>query len=64
MGADPSRFRTKSLRMVQRVVKAWRAEVMGRIILDGDWIKRVPTSPDALEAEVTHSTTMPGNILR
>jgi hypothetical protein len=64
MGADPLRFRTKSLRMVQRVVKAWRAEVMGRIILDGDWIKRVPTSPDALEAEVTHSTTMPGNILR
>jgi hypothetical protein len=64
MGADPSRFRTKSLRMVQRVVKAWRAEVMGRIILDGDWIKRVPPSPDALEAEVAHSTTMPGNILR
>jgi hypothetical protein len=64
MGADPLRFRTKSLRMVQRVVKAWRAEVMGRIILDGDWIKRVPPSPDALEAEVTHSTTMPGNILR
>ena len=33
--------------MVQKVVKAWRAEVMGRIILDGDWIKRVPAYPSA-----------------
>ena len=42
-------LRTKSLRTVQRAVKAWRAEVMRRIILDGDWIKRVPASPPAAE---------------
>ena len=64
MSADPSRFRPKSLRMVQRVVKAWRAEVMGRIILDGDWIKRVPAYPSAAGGEIAHSIATPGNILR
>ncbi len=64
MDADPSRFRTRSLRMVQRVVKAWRADVMGRIILDGDWIKRMPTCPSAAGAEIVHSIATPGNILR
>jgi hypothetical protein len=64
MGADPSRFRTRSLRMVQRIVKAWRADMMGRIILDGDWIKRVPVSPSAAEGEIVRSITLPSNILR
>lgn len=64
MGADPARFRPRSLRMVQRVVKAWRADVMGRIILDGDWIKRVPVYPSAAGGEIVHSIATPGNILR
>lgn len=52
MDADPARFRTRSLRMVQKVVKAWRADVMGRIILDGDWIKRAHANPSAAEGEI------------
>ncbi len=47
MDVDPSHFRTRSLRMVQKVVKTWRADVMGRIILDGDWIKRAHANPSA-----------------
>ena len=27
-------------------VKAWRMEIAGRIILDGDWMKRAPVSGD------------------
>ena len=64
MDADPSHFRTRSLRMVQRVVKTWRADVMGRIILDGDWIKRAHANPSAAEGEIIRSITAPGNILR
>ncbi|MER8651498.1 hypothetical protein [Mesorhizobium sp. M1121] len=44
---DPSRFREKNLRMVQRLVKAWRVEIAGRIILDGDWMRNCPLSPSA-----------------
>ncbi len=54
MAADPSRFTEKSLRMVQRVVKPWRADLMGRIILDGDWIKRIPASSPTVEREIDH----------
>jgi hypothetical protein len=54
MDADPSRFTEKSLRMVQRVVKPWRADLMGRIILDGDWINRVPISSPTVEREIDH----------
>jgi hypothetical protein len=64
MDADSSRFTTKSLRMVQKVVKPWRADLMERIILDGDWIKRVPVSPSAAGKEMDHPTTMLGSILR
>ena len=64
MVADPSRFTRKSLRMVQKVVKPWRAELMGRIILDGDWIKQVPVCPSAADKEMGHSITTPGNILQ
>ncbi|MDK1390155.1 hypothetical protein QN224_33310 [Sinorhizobium sp. 8-89] len=38
MSADPSRFTKKSLRTVQMAVKAWRIEMAGQIILDGDWL--------------------------
>lgn len=44
---DPSRFKEKNLRMVQRLVKAWRKEMAGRIILDGGWMKSWPLSPSA-----------------
>ena len=64
MGADQSRFKKKSLRMVQKVVKAWRANLMGQTILDGDWITRVPATPSAAGGEIIPSITTPGNILR
>ncbi|RWD61339.1 MAG: hypothetical protein EOS60_33030 [Mesorhizobium sp.] len=41
---DPSRFKEKNLRMVQRLVKAWRMEMAGLIILNGDWMKSWPLS--------------------
>jgi hypothetical protein len=37
---------------------------MGRIILDGDWIKRVHAYSSAAEGEIARSITTPGNILR
>lgn len=39
---DPSRFKERNLRMVQRLVKAWRMEMAGLIILDGGWMKSWP----------------------
>lgn len=47
---DPARFREKNLRMVQRLVKAWRMEMAGLLILNGDWIKSLPSSPAAAVA--------------
>ncbi|WP_037436745.1 integrase catalytic domain-containing protein, partial [Sinorhizobium fredii] len=47
VSADPSRFTKKALRTVQMAVKAWRMEIAGQIILDGDWMKRAPVSPPA-----------------
>ncbi|WP_287290558.1 hypothetical protein [Mesorhizobium sp.] len=44
---DPSRFKEKNLRMVQRLVKVWRMEMAGLIILDGGWMKSWPLSPSA-----------------
>ncbi|MER9319307.1 hypothetical protein NKI31_28115 [Mesorhizobium sp. M0659] len=44
---DPSRFKEKNLRMVQRLVKAWRMEMAGLIILDGGWMKSWPLSSSA-----------------
>lgn len=35
---DPSRFNKKNTRIVQRLVKAWRMEMAGLVILDGGWI--------------------------
>jgi hypothetical protein len=45
---DPVRFREKNLRMVQRLVKAWRMEMAGLIILDGGWMKSLPVSSVAV----------------
>lgn len=47
MNADPSRFTLKSARTVQKAVKVWRAEITGQIILGGDWMKSLATSPPA-----------------
>ncbi|ESX60202.1 hypothetical protein X759_36035 [Mesorhizobium sp. LSHC420B00] len=33
--------------MVQRLVKVWRMEMAGLIILDGGWMKSWPLSPSA-----------------
>ncbi|MES0007820.1 hypothetical protein NKJ64_22015 [Mesorhizobium sp. M0062] len=41
---DPSE---ENLRMVQRLVKAWRTEMAGLIILDGGWMTSWPLSPFA-----------------
>ncbi|APG93350.1 transposase (plasmid) [Sinorhizobium americanum] len=51
ISADPSRFTEKSLRTVQMAVKAWRMEIAGQIILDGDWMKRAPFSSPAAAGE-------------
>lgn len=53
MSADPSRFTKKCERTVQIAVKAWRAEVTGQIILDGDWIKDLAVSSPASAGEDT-----------
>ena len=37
MAAEPTRFTPKSLRMTQRLVKMWRADIAARIIVDGGW---------------------------
>ncbi|CCM80239.1 transposase [Rhizobium mesoamericanum STM3625] len=47
---DPARFKAKNIRMVQRLVKTWRMEMAGLVILDGGWIKSLPASPAAAAA--------------
>ncbi|WP_259664104.1 MULTISPECIES: hypothetical protein [Rhizobium] len=42
---DPARFKAKNIRTVQRLVRAWRMEMDGLVILDGGWIKSLPASP-------------------
>ena len=66
MSADPSRFTQKSERTVQIAVKAWRAEITGQIILNGDWMKGVVISPPAAAGgDMTHLVvTQLGNNLR
>ena len=46
MGAEPTRFSTKSLRMIQRLVKLWRAEIAVQIVIDGDWL--ASSQPDEI----------------
>ncbi|WP_232512260.1 hypothetical protein [Novosphingobium sp. PP1Y] len=66
MSADPSRFTKKSERTVQLAVKAWRAEITGQIILNGDWMKGFALSPPAAAGgDRAHlATAQPGNNLR
>ncbi|SEI21495.1 Integrase core domain-containing protein [Rhizobium tibeticum] len=63
---DPARFKAKNIRMVQRLVKAWRMEMAGLLILDGGWIKSLPASPAvaaAGDAGIPKPATF-GNIYR
>ncbi|AOR77385.1 hypothetical protein [Novosphingobium resinovorum] len=66
MNADPSRFTLKSARTVQKAVKVWRAEITGQIILGGDWMKSLATSPPAAAGgDVAHlAVAQLGNNLR
>jgi hypothetical protein len=49
--------------MVQRLVKAWRMEMAGLIILNGGWINSLPVSPAAGDTGTTSITAL-GYILR
>ncbi len=66
ISAEPARFTKKSERTVQIAVKAWRAEITGQIILNGDWMKGVAISaPAAAGADMAHlATAQLGNNLR
>ncbi|GGC16472.1 hypothetical protein GCM10011494_39170 [Novosphingobium endophyticum] len=66
MSADPSRFTKKNERTVQIAVKAWRAEITGQIILNGDWMKDFAISPPAAAGgDMAHrATAQSGNNLR
>ncbi len=66
MNTDPSRFTLKSARTVQKAVKVWRAEITGQIILGGDWMKSLATSPPAAAGgDVAHlAVAQLGNNLR
>jgi hypothetical protein len=55
MRADPPRFTKKSARTVQIAVKAWRAEITGQMILNGDWMKGdAMSSPAAAGEDMAH----------
>jgi len=45
---EPSRFKERNIRMVQRLVKAWRMEMAGLTILDGGWIGSLAVSSSAM----------------
>ncbi len=47
---DPARFTKRNLRMMQRLVRTWRMEAAGLVILDGGWIRSVPVSPATIAA--------------
>lgn len=47
---DPARFKQKNLRMMQRLVRTWRMELAGLVILDGGWIRSLPLSSATIAA--------------
>ncbi|WP_198351133.1 hypothetical protein [Flavisphingomonas formosensis] len=58
MSADPSRFTKKNERLAQKAVKAWRAEIIGQIILGGEWMKSAAiSSPAAAGEDIAHLMT-------
>ncbi|MQW43367.1 hypothetical protein I0J99_27115 (plasmid) [Sinorhizobium meliloti] len=61
---DPIRFTEKNIRMVQMLVKAWRMEMAGLVILDGGWIKSLPSAAAAAVDTGTSASAVLGNILR
>lgn len=50
--------------MVQRLVKAWRMEMAGLIILDGGWIKSLRSAAMAADDTGTSASAVLGNIPR
>lgn len=61
---DPIRFTGKNIRMVQMRVKAWRMEMAGLVILDGGWIKSLPSAAAAADDTGTSASAVLGNIPR
>ncbi|RVK90064.1 hypothetical protein CN151_34405, partial [Sinorhizobium meliloti] len=61
---DPIRFTEKNIRMVQMLVKAWRMEMAGLVILDGGWIKSLPSAAAAAVDAGTSASAVLGNIPR
>ena len=61
---DPVRFTEKNIRMVQKLVRAWRMEMAGLIILDGGWIKSLPSAAAAAVDTGTSASAVLGNIPR
>ena len=61
---DPIRFTEKNIRMVQMLVKAWRMEMAGLVILDGGWIKSLPSAVAAAVDTGTSASAVLGNIPR
>lgn len=63
---DSARFEEKNIRMVQRLVKVWRMEMAGLVILHGGWITSLPVPPAAAMAGEMSNVATPalGNILR
>lgn len=66
MAAEPTRFTPKSLRMTQRLVKMWRAEIAARIIVDGGWTMTMSAAHVEARSDCTGNVTASalGNILR
>lgn len=65
MAAEPTRFTPKSLRMTQRLVKMWRAEIAARIIVDGGWTMTMSAAHVEARSDCTGDVTASalGNIL-
>jgi hypothetical protein len=66
MKIDQSRFREKNLRMVQRLVKVWRMEMAGLVIVDETWVTSLPVAPTGVigGGTSTVATAAFGNINR
>ncbi|WP_234781989.1 hypothetical protein [Sinorhizobium saheli] len=58
-GIDPIRFTENNIRMVKRLVKAWRMEMAGLIILDGGLIKSLLVSSATAAADNTGTSAEP-----
>ena len=64
MAMEPSKFSEKNTRRIQILVKAWRAEITRRIIIDSEWPTILPIWPSAsAEGQIEDTRTLSaGNI--